>query len=217
MNLIWSQVISLLHKVTTNDLDVPIVLRNGVRSCTQCPIFNFVGYNHLSDSVQAVVANLSSIEIPNSIHEALSIPKWKKAVEEEIRALNRNKTWQIGEKPKDKSIVGYKWMLSVKYKLDGLIEHYKAKLVASGDTQTYRVDYQETFAPVTKLNTTRVLLALAANIDWKFQQLDVKNAFLNGDLEEKVYMELPPGFDGAKVKGKVHKLDKSLRGLKQYL
>ena len=87
--------------------------------------------------------------------------------------------------------------------------------MAKGFTQTYGIDYQETFAHVAKLNTVRVLLSLAANLDWKLHQLDVKNAFLNGDLEEEVYMDLPSGFDEDGRNGRVCRLKKSLYGLKQ--
>ena len=89
-------------------------------------------------------------------------------------------------------------MFTVKYNLDGSLERYKAQLVAKGFTQTYGIDYSETFASVAKLNTIRVLLSIAANLDWPLQQLDVKNAFLNGDLEEEVCMDSPPCF-GEKV------------------
>ena len=84
--------------------------------------------------------------------------------------------------------MGCKWVFNVKYRADGRIDRYKARLVAKGLTQTYGIDFQETFAPIAKLNTIRVLLSLAANLDWNLHQLDVKNAFLNGDQEE-VYME----------------------------
>ena len=114
------------------------------------------------------------------------------------------------KKPEGKIPVGCKWVFTVKYNSDGSIERYKARLVAQGFTQTYGVDYQETFAPIAKLNTIRVFLSLATNNDWQLQQLEVKNAFLNGDLEEGVFMELPPGFDVAREDGKVCKLKKSL-------
>ena len=119
------------------------------------------------------------------------------------------------KKPEGKILVGCKWVFTVKYNLDGSIKWYKARLVAKGFTQMYGVDYQETFALVAKLNTIRVLLSLATNNDWQLQQLDVKNPFLNYDLEEEVYMKLPPGFDVARTDGKVCKLKKSFYGLKQ--
>lgn len=206
---------TLVPQDNTNDLDLPIALRKGVRSCTQHPIARCIGYSHLSSAVQTLALNLEANEVPKSIQEAMSNPQWKNAVDDEMKALKLNDTWTVVDRPQDKPTVGCRWIFTVKYKADGSIERYKARLVAKGYSQTFGVDYQETFAPVAKLNTIRVLLSLAANLDWKLQQLDVKNAFLNGDLEEEVYMDLPPGFDIDKYDGKVCKLKKSLYGLKQ--
>jgi len=108
-----------------------------------------------------------------------------------------------------------KWLFTIKHKVDRSIERLKARLVAKGFIQSYVIDYQETFAPVAKLNTIRVLLSLAANQDWPLHQLGIKNAFLNGDLEEEVYMEIPSGLETSSNINRVCRLKKSLYGLKQ--
>lgn len=131
-----------------------------------------------------------------------------------MRALEKNHTWDVVILPEGKTTVGCKWVFAVKYNSDGSLERFKAHLVAKGFTQMYGIDYSETFTPVAKLNTVRVLLSIAANLDWPLQQLNVKNAFLNGDLEEGVYMEFPPGFED-RFGSKVCKLRKFLYGLKQ--
>ena len=120
----------------------------------------------------------------------------------EMDALEKNGTWELVDLPKGKKPVGCKWVFAVKLKADGSLERYKARLVAKGYTQTYGVDYQETFAPVAKMNTVRILLSLAVNFDWELQQYDVKNVFLHGELAEEIYMSIQPGFsggDGCKV------------------
>ena len=102
--------------------------------------------------------------------------------------------------PRGKKPVDCKWVFTVKYKANGTVEWYKACLVVKGFTQTYNIDYTETFAPVAKLNTIRVLLSLATNLDWPLHQFDIKNAFLNGELEEEVFMTLHQGFVKRKKK-----------------
>ncbi|RVW82043.1 Retrovirus-related Pol polyprotein from transposon TNT 1-94 [Vitis vinifera] len=145
---------------------------------------------------------------------ALTKREWKDAMREEMSALEKNKTWEIVERPKGKNIVDCKWIFTLKYKANGSLERHKARLVAKGYTQTYGVDYQETFAPVAKMNTVRILLSLAAHYNWQLLQYDVKNAFLHGDLDEEIYMNIPPGFE-ENTGNKVCKLKKALYGLKQ--
>jgi len=113
------------------------------------------------------------VEIPKSIRDAFQVPEWKEAVLEEMRALEKNQTWEVINLPREKKTVGCKWVFTVKFKSDGSLERYKARLVAKGFTQTYGIDYFETLAPVAKLNTARVLLSIAVNLDWELQQLDV--------------------------------------------
>ena len=134
---------------------------------------------------------------------------------EEMSALEKNKTWEIVERLKGKSIVDCKWIFKLKYKADGFLKRHKARWVAKGYTQTYGVDYQETFAPVAKMNTVIILMLMVAHYNWKLLQYDVKNAFLHSDLDEEIYMNIPSGFEGDTC-NKVCKLKKALYGLKRY-
>ncbi|GMI79954.1 hypothetical protein HRI_001664700 [Hibiscus trionum] len=193
----------------------PIAKRKGVRQCTKYPIQRYAAYGSLMPSFKAFTACLDKEQIPKSYEEAVQNPKWKKAIEEEIEALQKNGTWTITDLPQGKRTVGCKWVFTIKYNSDGTIQRHKARLVAKGFTQTYGIDFKETFAPVAKLNSVRILLSLAVNCDWKLHQLDIKNAFLNGNLEEEVYMEIPSGVKGTGQPQKVCKLAKSLYGLKQ--
>ncbi|RVX03568.1 Retrovirus-related Pol polyprotein from transposon RE1 [Vitis vinifera] len=137
------------------------------------PIGNYVTYEGLSPSYRAFATSLDDTQVPNTIQEALKISEWKKAVQDEIDALEKNGTWTITDLPVGKRPVGCKWIFTIKYKADGSVERFKARWI---------------------------LLSLAVNQDWCLQQLDIKNAFLNGDLEEEVYMEIPPGFEESMAK-----------------
>ncbi|KAM2104670.1 hypothetical protein ACFX1R_015245 [Malus domestica] len=136
-------------------------------------------------------------------------------MKEEIDALQQNQTWDLVPKPRDVKPISCKWVYKIKRRLDGSIEKYKARLVARGFSQQYGLDYDETFSPVAKLTTVRVLLALAANKDWNLYQMDVKNAFLHGELDREIYMMQPMGFKSKAYLEYVCKLRKALYGLKQ--
>jgi hypothetical protein len=137
------------------------------------PIANYMSTKKLSEPLRGFVHVLSSIQVPAGIQEALSDPKWTQAINEEMGALLKNDTWTLVPLPEGEKAVGCKWVFSIKHKADGSIERYKARLVAKGYTQTYGVDYQDTFSPVAKLSTIRISLSLAANLDWPLHQFDV--------------------------------------------
>lgn len=135
-------------------------------------------------------------------------------MEAKISALQANNTWRITNLPPEKVTIGCKWVYKTNLKADGTIKRHKAGLIAKGFTQTPGLDYLDTFSPVAKITTIRVLVAVAAVRGWLLHQLDVNNAFLHGDLDEEVYMTLPLRFTSPKP-GQVCKLTKSLYGLKQ--
>ena len=143
---------------TVSDLDMQIALRKGTQSCTQYPIANFLSYTKLSPAFRALTKKVFAVEVLKNIQEAQNHPEWRKAIEEEMYALRKNGTWEIVDLPDGKSPVRCKWVFNIKYRSDGNIERYKARLAAKGFSQTLGVDYLETFALVAKLNTIMILL-----------------------------------------------------------
>ncbi|RVX06405.1 Retrovirus-related Pol polyprotein from transposon TNT 1-94 [Vitis vinifera] len=166
------------------------------------------------NSISALTAALSKFDIPTCYSHAAKHDCWRQAMQEEIAALEANHTWDIEPCPPTIVPLGCKWVYSVKVRSDGSLDRYKARLVALGNNQEYGVNYEETFAPVAKMTTVRTILALAASSDWPLHQMDVKNAFLHGDLKECIYMKPPPGLFPSPT-SHVCKLRRSLYGLKQ--
>jgi hypothetical protein len=136
-------------------------------------------------------------------------------MQKEYDSLMKNNTWTLVPLPVDRKPVSFKWVFKIKQGANGEVERYKARLVVSGFTQTYEVDYNETFAPVAKFTSIRCILTLAALEDMEIHQMGVKTSFLNGKLEEEIYMEQPQGFVHQGSEHLVCKLHKSLYGLKQ--
>ncbi|KAJ9542522.1 hypothetical protein OSB04_029028 [Centaurea solstitialis] len=159
--------------------------------------------------------NFLSITEPKSVNEALSDPSWVLAMQEELEQFIRNKVWKLVPKPFLKTIIGTKWIFRNKMDELGTVVRNKARLVAQGYRQEEGIDYDETFAPVARLEAIRIFLAHAAFLNIKVYQMDVKSAFLNGKLSEEVYVKQPPGFEDPHHPDYVYKLDKALYGLKQ--
>ena len=149
------------------------------------------------------------------MEEAIRQPQWSAAMQDEHKSLLDNKTWELVDLPKGRKAIDTKWVLKKKLNASGQVERYKARLVAKGFRQIPGRDYHETFAPVAKMASFKVLLALSGTFKLKLEHLDVKTAFLQGDLEETIYMKQPRYFEKAGEEHKVCQLKKSLYGLKQ--
>jgi hypothetical protein len=147
------------------------------------------------------------------VEEAMTKECWRQAMKAEMKAIEENRTWDVSDLPKGQKAIGLKWVFKLKKDPDGKVVKYKARLVAKGYAQVQGVDFEEVFAPVARIETVRVLLALAARGGWEVHHMDVKSAFLNGDLSESVFVKQPPGFIVGKG-DKVLKLRKALYGLR---
>ncbi|KAJ9551722.1 hypothetical protein OSB04_015767 [Centaurea solstitialis] len=153
--------------------------------------------------------------IPRSTAQAMCDPHWRAAMDAEMAAIISNYTWDLVPKPSDANIVGNRWLFRHKFDSNGHLERYKARLVAQGFSQQPGLDFDDTFSPVVKPATIRTVLSISISRNWPIHQLDVKNAFLHGDLTETVYMRQPPGYVNVSFPDHVCRLRKALYGLKQ--
>ncbi|GJT93156.1 retrotransposon protein, putative, ty1-copia subclass [Tanacetum coccineum] len=180
--------------------------------------FKVIDPDRLSFNIEVEEHNLGDLNEPANYKAALSDPefeKWLVAMNEEMQSMNDNKVWKLVVLPPNAKVVKSMWIYKKKTDMDGKGYIYKARLVAKGFTQTYGVDYEETFSPVADISAVRILIAIAAYYDYEIWQMDVKTAFLNGFLEEEIYMEQPEGFIDPNHPSKVCKLQRSIYGLKQ--
>lgn len=207
---------------TTRSVKQPPWMKDYVcsnQSSTSCatslfPIVAVYSSSHLPIHTQLFAAHVSSLLEPRTYDEALLDPRWVDAMQKEIQALEANGTWEIVPLPPGVVPIGCKWVYKIKYASDGSVERFKARLVAKGYNQKAGIDFHDTFSPVVKHVTVRTVISMAAIHNWPLFQMDVYNAFLQGDLFEEVYMEIPVGF---RSQGESHvcRLRKSLYGLKQ--
>ena len=163
------------------------------------------------------MASKDTVE-PATISEPLHGPhseQWREAMQEEIDLLQERDVYQLTKLPRGRKAVGCKWVFKIKHNADGTVERYKARLVAQGYSQRYGIDYDKTPSPVVRFESIRTVVALSVQKGLKLHQLDVTSAFLNGELEDEVYMKQPEGFEVEGKEDLVYKLNKSLYGLKQ--
>ncbi|GJR56984.1 retrovirus-related pol polyprotein from transposon TNT 1-94 [Tanacetum coccineum] len=157
---------------------------------------------------------VSTIE-PKNANEALTDDSWIVVMQEELNQFIANDIWELVPQPRNMTIIGTKWVFRNKLDENGIVSRNKARLVAQGYNQQEGIDYDETYAPVARLESIRILLAYACALDFKLFQMDVKSAFLNGFINEEVYVAQPPGFIDFEKPDHVYKLKKALYGLKQ--
>nr|GEW67718.1 retrovirus-related Pol polyprotein from transposon TNT 1-94 [Tanacetum cinerariifolium] len=182
-------------------------------SGTPYPMAHYVNCDEFSSCHRTFLEAIEKEREPVTYYEAIKDKRWRSAIDSELEAPEQNKTWMIEKLPPNKKDLGCKWVYKIKYKSDGTIERFKARSVILSNHQVAGVYYSETFAPITKMVTIRVFLAIVAAKQWELHQMDVHNAFLHGDLEE-VFMKLPPGLHKGQP-GEACKLRKSLYGLRK--
>lgn len=179
---------------------------------TDFEMFSDAGVDEEGDIVH--LALLAGSE-PVDVNEALAQPHWKGAMEEELRSIEKNKTWKMVDLPPNKQCIDVKWVFKTKLNPDGTISKHKARLVAKGFLQREGIDFKEVYAPVATLDIIRAVISIACAYKWRVFALDIKSPFLHGHLEEEVYVRQPPGFRREEDKHKVYRLYKALYGLRQ--
>ncbi|GJU88768.1 retrovirus-related pol polyprotein from transposon TNT 1-94 [Tanacetum coccineum] len=152
---------------------------------------------------------------PKNVNEALTDKSWIITMQEELNQFIANDVWELVPQPRNMIIIGTKWVFRNKLDENGIVSRNKARLVAQGYNQQVGIDYDETYAPVARIKSIRILLAYACALDFKLFQMDVKSAFLNGFINEEVYVAQPPEFINFEKPNHVYKLKKALYGLKQ--
>ncbi|GKD77675.1 retrovirus-related pol polyprotein from transposon TNT 1-94, partial [Tanacetum coccineum] len=152
---------------------------------------------------------------PKNVNEALTDDSWIVAMQEELNQFIASDFLELVPQPRNMKIIGTKWVFRNKLDENGIVCRNKARLVAQGNNQQEGIDYDETYAPTARLESIRILLAYAYALDFKLFQMDVKSAFLNGFINEEVYVAQPPGFIDFEKPNHVYKLKKALYGLKQ--
>src|SRR6266498_3397592 len=184
------------------------------------PVDNILGSIRRGVTTRSRLANfyefysfVSSLE-PLKVEQALEDPDWVIAMQEELNNFTRNEVWSLVERP-EQNVIGTKWVFRNKQDENGVVTRNKARLVAQGFTQIEGLDFGETYAPVARLESIRILIAFATHHNFKLYQMDVKSTFLNGPIQELVFVEQPPGFEDLNMPNHVYKLHKALYGLKQ--
>ena len=152
---------------------------------------------------------------PIYVKDALKNPEWKSAMDDEMKSIMKNETWKLVSPPKYCKPIGLKWVFKIKRDQNNQVQKYKARLVVKGYAQRQGKDYDEIFAPVARIETIRIILVISVQFGWLVYHLDVKTAFLNGEISEDIYVQQPEGYEDSKRRNDVYKLHKALYGLKQ--
>ena len=200
--------------VPPNNYETPVEGR--VRRNRREPIW-MIDYKKGEGLIDDVDLNVMVVtgDDPISFEKAIESQKWKDAMMKEMESIEKSQTWELTNLPIGMKPIGVKWIFKTKFKENGEIDKFKARLVTKGCAQQYGLDYTEVFASIVRLDIIRIILAIATQYGWIVFHLDVKNAFLHGELKEDIYVQQPTGFVKKEEEDKVYKLKKALYGLKQ--